>query len=254
VKGKASQAAEERPSRLIEEGAPASSFAEVARIITGDDNPPLWLVKHFKRWASSLAMARGIAVIQPTKAKTRKSLQAVKDAAHTLIDALNDGALRGFLDESPDEIPYHGPMDHMLRDLARRAEESAALLANADGKTKPGRNKAMAAGASHPKTYCAATIAEAWSFFHGREPSPRNQDAAAAAQIFWDGSVGILSVGPVKKAIESIVDRETKSWGSERLNGWRHHFEQAKAPALSKERAEFRRHLKEGKHHTDGDK
>jgi hypothetical protein len=57
VKGKASQAAAERPSSPVEEGAPISSFADVARIITGDDNPPLWLVKHFKMWAPSLAMA-----------------------------------------------------------------------------------------------------------------------------------------------------------------------------------------------------
>ena len=47
VKGNASQAAKERPSRPVEGGAPISSFADVARIITGDDNPPLWLVKHF---------------------------------------------------------------------------------------------------------------------------------------------------------------------------------------------------------------
>ena len=79
MKGKASQAAEERPSSPFEDGAATSSIAEVARIITCDDNPPLWLVKHFKRWASSLAMARGIAVIQPTKAKTRESLQVVKE-------------------------------------------------------------------------------------------------------------------------------------------------------------------------------
>ena len=79
MKVKASQAVEERPPGPVEEGAPISSFADVARIITGDDNPPLWLVKHFKRWASSLAMARGIAAIQPTKAKTRRSLQVVKE-------------------------------------------------------------------------------------------------------------------------------------------------------------------------------
>jgi hypothetical protein len=46
VKVKASQAG---PPGPVEEGAPISSFADVARIITGDDNPPLWLVKHFKR-------------------------------------------------------------------------------------------------------------------------------------------------------------------------------------------------------------
>jgi hypothetical protein len=248
VNVKASEAAAESPSRPVEEGAATSNFAEVARIITGDDNPPLWLVKHFERWASSLAMARDIAVNQPTKAKTRESLQAVKDAAYTLIDALNDGAIRDFLDEAPDEIPYHGSMDHMLRDLARRAGESAASLANADGKTKPGRNRAMPPRACHPKSYCAAVIAEAWSFFHGDEPPPKNQDAAAAAQIFWNGSAGIMNVEPAKSAFQGVVAQETKSWGSERLNGWRRHFEQAKDPALSEDRAEFYRHLKQGKH------
>jgi DDE domain len=179
VKVKASQAAAERPSRLVEEGADTSSFADVGHKITGADKPPAWLVETFERWAPSLAMARGIAPKQPTRAKTRKSLQAVKDAAHTLIDALNDGAIRDFLDEAPDEIPYHGPMDHMLRDLARRAEESAASLANADGNTRLGRNRAMPRRACHPKSYYAAMIAEAWSFFHGDDPSPQNQGLRA---------------------------------------------------------------------------
>ncbi len=85
---KASEAAEESLSRPVEEDAATSSFAEVARKITGADKPPAWLVETFERWAPSLAMARAIAVKQPTKAKTRKSLQAVTDAAHTLIDRL----------------------------------------------------------------------------------------------------------------------------------------------------------------------
>ena len=248
---KASEAAKESPSRPVEEGAATSSFADVARKITGADKPPAWLVETFERWAPRLAMARGIALKQPPKAKTRNSLQVVKDAAHTLIGALNDGVIRGFVDEAPDEIPYHGPMDHMLRDLARRAEESAASLANADGKTKPGRNRAMPRRACHPKGYCAAMIAEAWSFFHGSEPSPKNQDAAEAAQFFWNGSAGIMNVEPAKSAFQGVVARETKSWGSERLNGWRRHFEQAEDPALSGDRAEFRRHLTQGKHQAE---
>jgi hypothetical protein len=111
-------------------------------------------------------MARGIAAIQPTKAKTRRSLQAVKDAAHTLIDALNDGALRGFLDEAPDEIPI---TDRWIT--------------------------------------CCATL----------------RDALKKAQLC----------------------------SRTRMAGWRRHFEQAKAPALSEDRAEFRRHLKEGRYHAE---
>ncbi len=45
---KASEAAEESPLRPVEEGAATSSFAEVARIITGDYEPPPWLVKTFE--------------------------------------------------------------------------------------------------------------------------------------------------------------------------------------------------------------
>jgi hypothetical protein len=221
-------------------------FTDVARKITSDDKPPLWLVEHLERWAPSLAMDRGVAAMQPTKAKMRKKLQTIKDATSTLIDALNDGATRGFLDEAPDEIPYHGQMDHMLRDLARRAEQSIGSLSTADGKTKPGRNKAMPRRASHPKSFCAAIIAEAWIFCRGQEPAPKNQDAAAAAEMYWSGSAGVINIEPAKRAFESIIGGDAKSWGA-RLNGWRRHFIGAKDPALASIRGELRRHLKQSK-------
>ena len=250
MKGKASQAAEERPSRPVEESAPASNFAEVARIITGDDNPPLWLVKHFKRWAPSLAIDRCIAVRQPTRSEMKKNLKVVQDAASIIIRALNDGPTREILDAaSPGKIEYHGHIDLMLRDLDRRAKQAISSLSTSDGKTKPGRNKAMAAGASHPKTYCAAMIAEAWSFIHGVEPAPKNQKAAAAAEIFWRASMASLMNEATEKTLNSIADREQTVWAD--LNLWRHHFKLAKGSALSEKRAEFRRHLKVGKHHAE---
>jgi hypothetical protein len=60
-------------------------------------------------------------------------------------------------------------------------------------------------------------------------------------------SIANLSIEPTKKPLERIVAKESKSWG-ERLNGWRHHFEQAKEPAVSNIRRQIRRHLLEGKH------
>jgi hypothetical protein len=60
-------------------------------------------------------------------------------------------------------------------------------------------------------------------------------------------ATGHVSIEPTKAALERVVDQEPKSWG-ERLNGWRHHFKQAKEPAASDIRQEIRRHLKEGKH------
>jgi hypothetical protein len=172
-----------------------------------------------------------------------KKKQGVRDAASLIVSALNDGATRDFLDAAtPGKI-----LDGMLRDLVRRAEESVASLSTADGKTKAGRNKAEPPGYFPPKTFCAALIVEAWSFIHGAEPAPTNQEAAAAADLFWNVSMGFISIEPTKEAIERIVAKESKSWG-ERLNGWRHHFEQAKEPAVPNIRQQIRRHLLEGKH------
>jgi hypothetical protein len=92
----------------------------------------------------------------------------------------------------------------------------------------------------------AKLILEAWSFIHGPEPAPKNQRAAAAAELYWNVATGHIRIEPTKAALERIVGQEAKSWG-ERLNGWRHHFKQAKEPAASDIRQEIRRHLKEGK-------
>jgi hypothetical protein len=202
-------------------------------------------VKTLKNWAPCLATDRGIAIKQPTRSEMKKNLQSVRDAASLIVSALNDGATRDFLDAAtPGKIPYHGQIYGILRNLVLRAEESAASLSTADGKTKAGRNKAEPPGYFPPKTFCAALIVEAWSFIHGAEPAPKNRKAAAAANSFWRMSIGNLSIEPTKKPLERIVAKESKSWG-ERLNGWRHHFEQAKEPAVSNIRREFRRHLKE---------
>jgi hypothetical protein len=153
----------------------ASGFADVARLIAGGDAPP-WLVETLKRWGPSVAVARGVDLLQPTRSEMKKRLQAVKDAAALIVNALNDSAMREFLDAGAlGKIRYHGQIDHMLRDLVRRGEEGAALLAAADGKTKAGRNKALPPEYIPPKTFCAAIIAEAWSSIRGVEPTPKNQ-------------------------------------------------------------------------------
>ena len=222
------------------------SFADVARLIAGG-HPPPWLVETLKRWGPSVAIARGVDFRQPTRSEMKKRLKAVKDAAALIVNALNDGATREFLDAgAPGKIPYHGQIDRMLRDLVRRGEEGAVLLAAADGKTKAGRNKAFPPEYFPPKTFCAAIIAEAWSFIHSVEPAPKNREAAAAADLFWRVLMDDLRIEPTKEPLDRIVAKEAKSWGN-RLNGWRHHFKQAREPAVAKIRQEFRRHLVEDK-------
>jgi hypothetical protein len=63
--------------------------------------------------------------------------------------------------------------DNAVFERERESRRSSPLAASSR-KTKPGRNKAMPRRACHPKSWCAAMIAEAWSFFHGQ------------ALTFWD--------------------------------------------------------------------
>ncbi|SFK92203.1 hypothetical protein [Methylocapsa palsarum] len=240
---------EQRPAITIDSCSDEVIYEIIARKITKAD-PPAWLVASLKRWGPGVIMSRAIAAWQPTRAEMKQKLQGVKNAAQTLIVALNDGAIRGFLDEAPQQIPYHGQMDMMLRDLVRRADESVGSLVTKDGRTKAGRNKAMPRRASHPKTECAALIAEAWLFIHGVDPVPKNREAATAAEMLWTGSVKKFSLEPVKTIVEGVIVQETKSWG-DKLSGWRHHFKLAKDPALANFRQEFRRHLNEDRHRSN---
>jgi hypothetical protein len=115
-----------------EEGAPALSFADVARKIAGDDAPP-WLAKTLERWGPSLSLDRGVAYKQPTRSQMRKNLRGARDAAMLVVSALNDGATRDFLNAaSGGTISYHGQIDHLLRDVARRAEDTISWLVTKD--------------------------------------------------------------------------------------------------------------------------
>jgi hypothetical protein len=226
------------------------SFEDVARKITGGDAPQ-WLTNFLQGWAPSLALDRGVAFRQPTKSQMKENLQGVQNAAKLIVDALNDGATRDFLDASTTgKLLYHGQIDHMLRDLIRRGEEGVALLSTADGRTKRGQEKALPPGSFLPKTFCAAIIAEAWNFIHGADPAPKNQQAATAADFFWDLSFGIVRIDVTEAALQRIVNREPKSWG-DRLNSWRFHFKQAKEREVSNIRQEIRRHLVEGKYRAE---
>src|SRR5580692_11029031 len=141
---------------------------------------------------------------------------------------------------------------HMRKTLEGvRAAAALILSALDDGETKAGRSRAVPPGSFPPKTYCAAIIAEAWSFVHGVEPAPTNQKAAAAAHLFWRESLEGLSMEETKLALEWMRAKDAKkSWG-EPLNGWWRHFKEAKEPHVSEMRKEIRRHLTEGKRQAE---
>jgi hypothetical protein len=55
----------------------APNFADVARLITGDEPPP-WLVDALTRWGPCVVIDRGIAFMQPTRSEMKKRLRGVR--------------------------------------------------------------------------------------------------------------------------------------------------------------------------------
>jgi hypothetical protein len=122
------------------DAASAPTFENVARFVAGPD-APAWLVAHFKRWVKSLEIDRFVEDKQPTKVAMKRQLAEVKAAALLLRRALSDTPTRKFLEIAPQgPIDHDGVLDHLLADLAERAERAMAsrLLSTETGKTKAG--------------------------------------------------------------------------------------------------------------------
>jgi hypothetical protein len=161
-----------------------------------------------------------------TRVMMKKRLAEVKDAALLLRGALVDPPTVEFL-ESEGRGLIENPIRLMreLRDLADRAESAAAPLSTSGGKTKPGRSRAIVSDGIPAKLYCAALIAETWTFFHHKGPRPRSQKAAEAADAYWIATGGDVTVA------------------AERLNRWRPYFQEAQAPHVKAVREGWRQRL-----------
>jgi hypothetical protein len=160
----------------------------------------------------------------------RHRLGKIGEAALLLCRELGQPAIREFL-EVPPAVPIEnmGLLDKGLRDLAGRANRAskATSLVNKAGKSKAGRSRAAPPGAISAQTYCALLIAETWKYFRGRDPAPRNKQAAKAADAYW-----------------RAAGCERITWGEDPLNAWRYHFGKARtAEAIGGICADHSRHL-----------
>jgi hypothetical protein len=164
------------------------------------------------------------------------AMSAVKESATTLLQALSFSPVREFLDlASAVPMPARRRLEVALADLRQRAETASQseALVDAARKTRPGRGKAVPAGAISAQVFCALVIAECYRHCHDKYPAPRNARASEAADLYWRLSGG-----------------KQKAWGNEPLTAWRRHFRNATAPEIaglpesSTQLNEIRRHLR----------
>lgn len=223
-------------TRKMPPGLSRAPFEEVARLIAGGDAPE-WLLWYLVDWRNSLVIDIAVHEIQPTKAKMRPRLLDVERCAKRLVDALQNDPTREFLESAPlGPMLYYGALTHLLTDLAGRAERAvnSPALANSTGKTKAGQGKALPPEAISPQDFCAALVAEAWSFIREKPPSPRNSKAGEAAEAYW----------------KAIGGPPLRRWGNSKGNSWRSHFEKASGPAAAKIRADIRHDLQMSARHS----
>ncbi|MBS0222552.1 MAG: hypothetical protein JSR91_17620 [Proteobacteria bacterium] len=200
---------------MIENSKP-ENFDKLAQLITS--SPPAWLKRFLQDWVPSIALAGAVEERQPTRVKMLKMLTKVSDAAALLSRALEEPAIFEFLDVDP-SVPLDAPaLRAVAFDIYRRATEGAKspALANAMGKAKPGRGRAIPEAAISGQTFCALIIVELFRHFTGKSPAPRNMKAAEAAELLWQ-----------------IAGGQRQSWGENPLVAWRKLFKKAFAPKIA---------------------
>jgi hypothetical protein len=211
-----------------------SGFTECARLTAGEDFP-IWLLKYYQGWSSSILLDIGIHVKQPTKRTIKKRLEEIARASALLERELQDAVIVDFL-----EIDELGPVSAAQKlafengKIRRRAEYAlrTPILTGSGGKTKAGAGRALPPMGSSPQAFCAAVVLEAWAHIHhGNYPAPSNEHLATIANELWRASGG-LAFG----------------WGDSRLPAWRPYFKQALEPPLAKTRNELKRHIIEHEH------
>jgi hypothetical protein len=202
----------------------------VAKLITGSDTPPSWLIDLLSVWSFEVSWAHSVETMLPKRSELHETLEAIEALAARLLELLQSSMTQGFLAsgagrESEAYINDGLPFLSMLMRDAYKAKNSPRIV-SPDGNVQRGAGRPHLPGRMPPKYVCAALIAEAWAFFHGGEdPEPSEQMAQAAAERFygaWFPSGG---------------------WGTNKLKGWKTYLESVRHPDLKDTRREFGRHL-----------
>ena len=222
---------------------PPGPQRDIARAVAGDE-PPEWLVDHFRSWAPAIMIQRSVAAMAFTRADARERLKNVDRAAEILIATIAYPPSRELLEPTDlGVVPEVGELIGALRGVqgrARAALQSPSLRME-DGTAPRGRGRVALEGATHPKVAVAGMIVLAWEEVRGRRPGPRNREAWRAADLFWRWTTGMV---PKRVRLKEQAPR-----GKDRLTHWRRYFAAALAetPILGSNHEAYARHLRQAR-------
>jgi hypothetical protein len=197
-------------------------------------NPPPWLAEILMSWAPWVLFDALADRLRPSRADMRKRLIAVQKASLRIVQSLQHEE-RWFLQADPrGPMTYRSALLSCLRDLAGRAERASNLsvLVGEAGITKPGAGQALPPGGASAQVYCAALVAEAWSYFNGKDPAAANKRAQDATDALW--------VASRAQSVLRLNKRRGRSETHEPGARWRHHLSKVNSSSLSEIRAQFR--------------
>ena len=170
------------------------TYEDVARLIKKD--APLWLNAHLEWWAQGMFADRLKEEAQPTRVKMRKRLVALQAACKLIEQELASTSMREVLAiDLRGRLKDVSNLPSILRGLTDHVEfvRTSSGLAQKDGTTKRGRNKARGPNHLSAKTRCAARIVELWLHFFGRGLGSQSDKAEKAAQMYWLASGGKMT-------------------------------------------------------------
>jgi len=204
-------------------------YADVAALVVSP--PPTWLAQHFSQWALTLTLRCAVTAVQPSRAEMIEELDEIEVAARVIRRLIDRDELRNFLeiDAGAPMASLHGPIQKLMDELITRADAAKRSrgLVSSTGKSKPGPGPALPPNAISAEALCAVVVVEAWRYFEGQYPSPRNAKAWRVAEVFW-----------------RAAGFSRNSWGANKLTAWRRHFEQALSDRYEDDRNECCRHMR----------
>ncbi len=186
---------------------------DVARLITGVENPPIKLIRGIERCIPIILVHRESTEQLPKVTDARKSIQNILHFAKSLKETNENGIawhfLRGALPDN--DFPEYEERENFLRRIVERAE--GALAALPTGKIGAKKIGPMVHGKEtngiEGKLACAAVVSVAWTRTYGSPPLVQDR-ALPAAEILWEVSGG------------------SKLGWSTTASGWRSYFDAAR--------------------------